>query len=320
MNENKKTVTINKEYDGNLKKFDTMPSWVYLMGSSTGLGLIFLITAMIFTPLALLCEVYGREWLTSLGDTYNKIIELTPPVLCTILTVVCLRKVLKDTIPALKTIKYIRVIPKSNLEFEKLGIPSFFEYVQYLQTNLFVYKREDSTVHITSPYVSEKDIKETLRAAIIYYNDKKCLYPVLEKTDGPLEELFYKSNDFLYVCSQFNQLRPAYVLHQLFLEASISKVYVDRNGNIHVIRDITSSEGTISYDFDISNFNGDVYYGCQCKQPLSRRALTDDSVFKEISCKVNRNSRDADLAAFGFSIFMTMITFVVWFDFFGLLK
>lgn len=320
MSDTKNNVTINKEYDGNLKKFDTMPSWVYVMGSSTGFGLIFLLITMIFTPLALLVATYGKEWLVSLGDIYNKIVALIPPVLFTIFTVICLRETLKDAMLALKTIKYVKVIPKSNVEFEKLGIPSFFEYVQYLQTNLFVYKRKDNTVSIISPYISEKDIKETLRAAIIYYNDKKCLYPVLERTDSPLEELFYKSNDFLHICPQFSQLRPAYVLHKLFLEAAISKVYVDRNSNIHVIREITSSDGIINYDFDISNFYGDTYYGYQCKQTLYSRALTDDSIFNEISCKVNKSSKDNEIVAFGFSIFMTMMTFITWFDFFGLLK
>lgn len=323
MSDTKNNVTINKEYDGNLKKMDTTPGWVHILGSPMGVGLYFVLFTILFTPLCVLGFNYVKQLLTNYKYLVDVLLDALPPIILTSFTYVLTLKSFKNFRRSWKTIKYAKALPKTTADFELIGISSLYDYVMYLRSNIFVQTRTDNIININCPFAEPEDIRESVKAAFMYYTDKKALNPgkdYLNERINSVMDIVNTPDYFLKVDLQFAELRPIYVLFDLLLKETVTKTYVDRNGHLHAICKSNDHVGNgVAVDYDLSEYNGDRFYGIPSKDLEYKIPSTDYSIFNSCSCKIDKSNREDRLVPYMACVFAYMITIMSWFNFFGLL-
>lgn len=298
MNENEKTVTINKEYDGNLKKIKSESGFSTFLCSPIGYACAMFVCVTIGVVLLYLAEEYyiaagysGREASLVLA---KQMIKMGAILLC----VIVLYSNILDLRKHLKTFKYARRLPKNSVDFERLGIPTYGEYVEFMLTNLFTYEGEnDFILKPNCAFLSDKEIKDSLLAAIAYYNS----IGKLTISESNIRPVYVKGdNTYLKCPPELAALRPAFIIESIFRHSDFPekiKVYVDKNKDIHLLS--TCNKGGRLYfdeaeygllDANISKINGNSYYGYYTKKPHMTCECYEGSIFNTKTCEFTTNN------------------------------
>lgn len=317
MSDTKNNVTINKEYDGNLKKIKPESSLFTFLCSPIGCAF----TLFLFVTIGVLLLYLGEEYYMSIGyngkDAFLAVLKQIMKSTAILLCVIILYCNIFDLKRYFKTFKYAKRLPKTNIDFERLGIPTFGDYVEYILTNLFVYEsHSDFVVQPICMFLSDNDLKDSLLAAIAYYNSIDKLV-ITKDNIKPV----YINGDKTYVkCTpEFAVLRPAFIIesYSRYLDfPDRIKIYVDKNRNVHIVY-LPNKGGPAFYDeseyglidSNVSEFNGNHFYGFHTKKTDLTCKCYDGSIFNSKTCEF---ITDSDVKAFSKHLSLLIIPFILY--------